>query len=143
MPSNKFTLALVLFLTIFTYSNAKLGHLKETKLTVYYQDYSSGQNATVIEIPGPSNGTLNFSKFGAMFCTDDPITKEFKEDSTIIARGRGMFVTSALDGSHTHVMFSVVLSMVSIKIARWKYKVLAHSSSNHAIIQSNMTVLHY
>ncbi|XP_047965022.1 dirigent protein 22-like [Salvia hispanica] len=106
--ANKITLASILFLTIFTYSNAKLRHLKETKLTVYYQNYSSRPNATVIEIPGPANGTENYFKFGAMFSVDDPITEEFDEGSAIIARGRGLFVTSALDGSSSHVMLSVV-----------------------------------
>ena len=108
MASNKITLASMLFLTILTYSNAKLGHLKETKLTVYFQDYAGDQNTSVIGIPVSSNGALNFSKYGAMFCTDAPITAGFEEGSAVIARGRGVYVTSALDGSSTHVMVSIV-----------------------------------
>ncbi|XP_057796677.1 dirigent protein 22-like [Salvia miltiorrhiza] len=108
MASNKITLSLLLFLAIFTYAKAKRGPLKETTMTVYFQDYSGDRNTTVIEVPGPSTGPLNFSRFGAMFVTDDPITGEFGEGSAPIARGRGMYVTSALDGSHTHVTLSVV-----------------------------------
>ncbi|KAH6776091.1 hypothetical protein C2S52_013652 [Perilla frutescens var. hirtella] len=110
MASNKiFTLSL-LFLAVFIYSKADLRHHKETNMTVYFQDYSGGPNPTVIEIPGPSNGPLNFSKFGAMFCTDDPITEEIGENSAPIARGRGLYVTSALDGSSTHVLISIVFT---------------------------------
>ncbi|KAG6385167.1 hypothetical protein SASPL_153995 [Salvia splendens] len=175
MASNKITFASILFLTIFTYSNAKLGHLKETELSVYYQDYSGSQNATVIEIPGPSNGALNFSRFGAMFCTDDPITVGFEEGSAVIARGRGLYVTSALDGSNTHVMLSVVfidgeykgstielygsdkqfekVREVAVVGGTGKFRLARgyatfetlyfDTGRSHAIIQSNMTILHY
>ncbi|KAG6385166.1 hypothetical protein SASPL_153994 [Salvia splendens] len=174
MAPNKITLALILFLTILTYSNAKLGYLKETQLTVYYQDYSGSQNTTVIEIPGPSNGTQNFFKFGSMFCSDDPITEGADEGSTIIARGRGLIVTTDLVGISHHVMLSVVFiggeyngSSIEVygndprtgarevpvvggtgkfRLARG-YATFATVSfdpvRSYAVIQSNMTVLHY
>lgn len=68
-----------LFLALFfAKSLAELPQPKETEMTLYFQDYSGGPNATVIEITGPDNdGLLGFTKFGAIFCTDDPITEGF------------------------------------------------------------------
>ncbi|XP_057790762.1 dirigent protein 22-like [Salvia miltiorrhiza] len=43
-----------------------------------------------------------------MVCTDDPITEEIEEGSAPIARGRGIFIASALDGSDAHTLLSVV-----------------------------------
>ncbi|XP_057796667.1 dirigent protein 22-like [Salvia miltiorrhiza] len=108
MASNIFILPLLLFLSIFTCSTAKLGHQKETEMTVYYHEYSGSRNATLIEIPSPSTGPLNTTKFGLMMCTDDPITEKIEEGSVPIARGRGIYVISALDGSHAHMLVSVV-----------------------------------
>ncbi|XP_042038235.1 dirigent protein 22-like [Salvia splendens] len=106
-------LYLFLFLAFFTFSKADdLGllklKLKEIQMTVYFQDYSGGPNATVVEITDPSHGLLSFTKFGAIFCTDDPITEGFEESSAQIARAQGIYVTSALDGSNTHVLISIV-----------------------------------
>ncbi|XP_075507290.1 dirigent protein 22-like [Primulina tabacum] len=105
-------LSIFLFLELFFGNSlAELPQLKETEMTLYFQDYSGGPNATVIEIMGPVNdGLLRFTKFGAIFCTDDPITDGFDQESTEIARAQGLYVTSALDGSNTHVLISIVFS---------------------------------
>ncbi|XP_042065215.1 dirigent protein 1-like [Salvia splendens] len=101
-------ISIFLFLAFFTFSKAKLGPMKETQMTVYFQDYSGGPNATVLEITGQSNGLLSFTKFGAIFCRDDPITEGFEESSAQIARAQGIYVTSVLDGSNTHVLISII-----------------------------------
>lgn len=176
MASNKVTLSLLVFLAIFTYVKAGLGHLNETRMTLYFHDYSGDENTTVIEIPaGPSRGPLDFMKFGAMFCTDDPITEHVEEGSAPVARGRGMYVTSALDGSHTHVLLSVVfieggykgstleIQGSSAQMERVREVAVVGGTKNfrlargyatfetinydhargYALIQSNITVLHY
>ncbi|KAL2248472.1 UNVERIFIED_CONTAM: Dirigent protein 23 [Sesamum indicum] len=97
-------------MALITYSRADLAHSKETKMTLYFQDYSGGPNATVIEITGHPDGLLGFTRFGAIFCTDDPITEGFAESSAQIARAQGLYVTSALDGSNTHVLISIVFT---------------------------------
>ncbi|KAL1562383.1 pterocarpan synthase 1-like [Salvia divinorum] len=51
--------------------------------------------------------TLSLLTFLAIF-TYDPITEGIEEDSTLIARSRGMYVISALDGSHAHMLVSIV-----------------------------------
>ncbi|EYU43119.1 hypothetical protein ABFS82_08G115900 [Erythranthe guttata] len=110
MASNSIKLSSFLLLIIFVCSNSELSQPKETKMAFYFQDYSGGPNATVIEITGQPNGLLSFTKFGAIFCTDDPITEGFDESSAQIARAQGLYVTSALDGSNTHVLISIVFT---------------------------------
>lgn len=168
-------LCLLLLLASLTCSHADLGLLKETKMTVYFQDYSGGPNATVVEITGPSNGLLSFTKFGAIFCTDDPITEGFEESSARVARAQGIYVTSALDGSNTHVLISIVFVNEEYKgstlevqgssaqfervrevavvggtgifrLARGyaTFETLSYDHATHyAVIQCNVTVLHY
>lgn len=88
----------------------ELGQLKETKMTVYFQDYSGGPNPTVLEVTGQPDGLPRFTKFGAMFCTDDPITEKFEASSAQVGRAQGLYMTSALDGSNTHVLISIVFT---------------------------------
>ncbi|XP_057790751.1 dirigent protein 22-like [Salvia miltiorrhiza] len=165
----------LIFIAFFTFSNAELGLIKETKMTTYFQDYSGGPNATVIEITGQSNGLLSFTKFGAIFCTDDPITEGVEESSAQIARAQGIYVTSALDGSNTHVLISIVfineeykgstleLQGTSAQFERVRevavvggtgkfrlargyatFETLSYDHASHyAVIQCNITALHY
>lgn len=170
-----FKFSLLLLVAFFTYSNADLGQLQETKLTLYFQDYSGGPNATVVEITGPSNGLLSFTKFGAIFVTDDPITEGFEATSAQVARAQGIYVTSALDGSNTHVLISIVfindeykgstleVQGTSAQFERVRevavvggtgifrfargyatFETLHYDHATHyALIQCNVTVLHY
>ncbi|KAG8364592.1 hypothetical protein BUALT_Bualt18G0013300 [Buddleja alternifolia] len=103
-------LSLFLFLVMFTYSEAELGSPIETQMTFYFHDYSGGPNATVIQINAPADELPDFTKFGAMFVTDDPITKELHSSSSQVARGQGLYVTSSLDGSNTHILMSIVFT---------------------------------
>lgn len=108
---------LILFLTMITttttiadqYGEMKL---KETSMTLYFQDQYGGKNASVLQILPTSDDhhQLGFTKFGAIFCTDDLITKGFDLNSDAVARGQGVYVTSALDGSNTHVLVSIVFN---------------------------------
>ncbi|XP_047951613.1 dirigent protein 23-like [Salvia hispanica] len=111
MASNKIKLSLLItFLAILTYCEAEIdGDLKKTEMTVYYHAYTAGPNTTVIDIPEATTGEVqDGTKFGAMFCTDDRITEGIEEDSPLIARARGIYVVSALDGSHAHMLVSIV-----------------------------------
>ncbi|KAG8364595.1 hypothetical protein BUALT_Bualt18G0013600 [Buddleja alternifolia] len=165
----------LLYLTIFAYSEAQQGQIKETKMTVYFQDFSGGPKATVIEITGQPDGLLSFTKFGAMFCTDDPVTEGFDENSAQIARAQGLYVTSALDGSNTHVLISIVFTNdeykgstleiqgssaqfervreVAVVSGTGKFRfargyatfetIYYDHTLHYAVIQCNVTVLHY
>ncbi|KAI3465631.1 hypothetical protein Pfo_022294 [Paulownia fortunei] len=175
MASNSIRLSLLLFLVMFIYGKAELGQPKETKMTVYFQDYSGGPNPTVVEITGRPDGLLSFTKFGSIFCTDDPITEEFEESSAQVARAQGLYVTSALDGSNTHVLISIVFTNEENKgstlevqgssaqfervrevavvggtgkfrLARGyvTFETIHYDHALHyAVIQCNLTVLHY
>ncbi|XP_073149429.1 dirigent protein 22-like [Henckelia pumila] len=177
MAFKSLKLSLFLFLALFFASSlAELPQHKETGMTLYFQDYSGGPNATVIEITGPANdGLLAFTKFGTIFCTDDPITEGIDRESREIARAQGLYVTSALDGSNTHVLISVVFNDEEFKgstleiqgtsaqfervrevavvggtgifrLARGyaTFETIHYDPSlHHAIIQCNITVLHY
>ncbi|KAJ8568527.1 hypothetical protein K7X08_028060 [Anisodus acutangulus] len=110
MASNSIKLPLILLLTIFIISKAELGQLKETTMTLYFQDWSGGPNSTVLQITGHQDGPLSFAKFGSVFVTDDPITEAFDKNSAEIARAQGIYVTSALDGKISHVLISVIFT---------------------------------
>ncbi|XP_059664482.1 dirigent protein 1-like [Cornus florida] len=103
-------LCLLLLVTMFIYSSAEVGQLKETNMTLYLQDRSAGPNATVVPVTGIPGRLWTFSSFGTMFCSDDPITVGFDKTSAQIGRVQGIFVTSALDGSSTHVSVSIVFT---------------------------------
>lgn len=79
-------------------------------MTLYFQDWSAGPNATVIPITGLPGRLWSFFSFGTIFCTDDPITEGLDKASPEIARAQGIYVTSALDGSNTHVLISIVFT---------------------------------
>lgn len=103
MASNK--LYFFVFIGMLSFLEAK-----ESSMTLYFQDYSGGANATVIQVTGQADGLLSFGRFGTMFCTDDPITEDFDASSAQIGRAQGLYVTSALDGSNTHVLISIVFT---------------------------------
>ncbi|CAK9157993.1 unnamed protein product [Ilex paraguariensis] len=111
MASSSFKLSFLLLLAIFICSNAvELGQLKETSMTLYFQDWFGGPNPTLIQITGRSDGFMSYEKFGTVFVTDDPVTIGFDGSSAQVARAQGMYVTSALDGSISHVMISLVFT---------------------------------
>lgn len=105
-------LSLMFLVTILITSQAELSQLKETNMTLYFQDWSGGPNATVLQITGHQDhhAPLSFAKFGSLFVTDDPITEAFDNNSAEIARAQGIYVTSALDGKISHVLISIIFT---------------------------------
>ncbi|XP_027064157.1 dirigent protein 22-like [Coffea arabica] len=176
MASNSIKLYLLLILALVRCSKAELGELKETSMTIYFQDQYGGPNATVAQIlPENPDGHLSFKKFGAIFCTDDLVTEGFDVSSTQVARAQGVYITSALDGSNTHVLVSIVFnngefkgSTLEVQGASAQFErvrevavvggtgkfrfargyvtfetIHINSAANLAVIQCNITVLHY
>jgi hypothetical protein len=102
---------IILFLTIvFAFAEAKSGNLQETKMSLYFHDFSAGPNATLAKVAGIPGKLWDFFSFGTIFVTDDPITKGIDRNSPEIARGQGIYVTSSLNGANTHVLFSIVFT---------------------------------
>ncbi|KAG8364594.1 hypothetical protein BUALT_Bualt18G0013500 [Buddleja alternifolia] len=144
-------------------------------MTLHFHDYSGGPNATVIQINAPPGELPDFTKFGAIFVTDDPITKELDASSPQIARGQGLYVTSSLDGSYTHILMSIVftdeeyggstleIQSTNLQLQRvievgivggtGKFRlargyatfetIYFDETLHYAILQCNVTVLHY
>nr|GMC88268.1 dirigent protein 22-like [Ipomoea batatas] len=111
MASYSFKLTAIFILATVTCSSSAA---KETTMSLYFQDYSGGPNATVMQVNhgglSGDDGALKFFEFGSLFVTDDPITEEFDSGSAVVARGQGLYVTSALDGKIAHVVISVVFT---------------------------------
>ncbi|KAL3509804.1 hypothetical protein ACH5RR_029205 [Cinchona calisaya] len=176
MASYSIKLYEILILALITCTKAKLGEFKETSMTIYFQDQFGGPNATVAQIlPEYIGGHLSFKKFGAIFCTDDLVTEGFDVSSAQVARAQGMYLTSALDGSNTHVLVSIVFnngeykgSTLEIQGASAQFErvrevavvggtgkfrfargyltfetIHINVEANLAVIQCNITVLHY
>ncbi|KAL3754459.1 hypothetical protein ACJRO7_001658 [Eucalyptus globulus] len=68
-----------------------------TEMVLYFQDFGAGPSATLIP-------------FRTVFITNNFITETTDPNSPMVGRGQGMYVTSALDGSSTHAMFSIVVT---------------------------------
>ncbi|KAA8526519.1 hypothetical protein F0562_008278 [Nyssa sinensis] len=105
-------LSLLFFLVIFicSTSEAEVPQLIETKMSLYFQDYATGPNATAITVTGIPGRVWSYSSFGTIFVTDDPITESINKNSPEIARGQGIYVTSSLDGANTLVLLSIVFT---------------------------------
>ncbi|CAK9157984.1 unnamed protein product [Ilex paraguariensis] len=103
-------LSLLLLLAMFICSQSETAQLKETNMILHFQDWSAGANATVVPVTGIPGHLWSFADFGTIFCTDDPITEGLEGSSAQIARAQGIYVTSALDGSNTHVLISIVFT---------------------------------
>ncbi|XP_058217551.1 dirigent protein 2-like [Rhododendron vialii] len=105
-------LSLFLLFAIFLSSSKAYDRhqLKETNLTLYFQDFSSGPNATSAIVTGIPGRVWSFSSFGTIFVGDDPITAGPHMDLPQIARGQGIFTTSSLDGVNAHITYSIVFT---------------------------------
>ncbi|XP_039154745.1 dirigent protein 2-like [Eucalyptus grandis] len=79
-------------------------------MVLYFQDFAAGPNATLIPVAGIAGKLWTFSQFGTVFVTDDFITETPDPNSPMVGQGQGMYVTSALDGSSTRAMFSIVFT---------------------------------
>ncbi|XP_041009167.1 dirigent protein 22-like [Juglans microcarpa x Juglans regia] len=90
----------------------KATELKETKLSLYFQDISAhgAANATVVPVAGVAGKAWTFTQFGTVYVTDNYITETSDPNSAAVGRGQGMYVTAGLDGLNSHVMISLVFT---------------------------------
>ncbi|KAL4555556.1 hypothetical protein LXL04_038178 [Taraxacum kok-saghyz] len=112
-PIRKFTklsFVIILLISFLTFLKGdELGELKRSSMTLYFQDYFGGPNATMKPVTFSADA-WSFKQFGTIFCTDDPITVTMDQGSAEIGRAQGIYVTSALDGSNSHVLISLVFT---------------------------------
>ena len=111
VPKRHTILFLALVLATTTYL-AKATDLKETQLSLYFQDISAfgNSNATVIPVAGIAGKAWTFTQFGTVYVTDDYITETSDPKSPEVGRAQGMYVTAGLDGLNSHVMISIVFT---------------------------------
>ncbi|GMY07325.1 dirigent protein 2-like [Fagus crenata] len=111
VPKRHTILFLALVLATTTYL-AKATDLKETQLSLYFQDISAfgNPNATVIPVAGIAGKAWTFTQFGTVYVTDDYITETSDPKSPEVGRAQGMYVTAGLDGLNSHVMISIVFT---------------------------------
>ncbi|KAA3479289.1 dirigent protein 1-like [Gossypium australe] len=85
--------------------------LKQTIMSVYFHDHSSGSpDSTARAVVGFPGKLWNLTQFGTLFVSDDPVTEGPDPESAPVGRGQGIFVTTSLDGVNTHVSLSIVFT---------------------------------
>ncbi|CAN4103503.1 unnamed protein product [Withania somnifera] len=123
-------------------------------MTLYFQDWSGGANATVLQIIGhQDHGPLSFAMFGSAFVTDDTITEAFNKNSEEIARTRGIYVASVLDSKIYHVLISIIFTIKEYKGSTLeiqgasprfeRVREVAVVGRTDVVIQCKVTILHY
>ncbi|KAJ9686456.1 hypothetical protein PVL29_015384 [Vitis rotundifolia] len=110
MSATPFLLATLVLAMVLCSAGGVLLQPQETNMVLYFQDYVGGPNATAMIVTGIPSKIWSFASFGTVFVTDDPITEAPDPNSAPVGRGRGMYITSALDGSTTHVLISIVFT---------------------------------
>ncbi|KAL6136907.1 hypothetical protein ACLB2K_062202 [Fragaria x ananassa] len=80
---------------------------KETRMSMYLQDFIAGPNFTDIPVAGVAGKLWSFSQFGTVYVTDDPLTQGPSLHAPSVGRAQGVFVAAALDGLNAHIVFSV------------------------------------
>ncbi|MFQ6644792.1 hypothetical protein Gotur_020374 [Gossypium turneri] len=105
-------LVLGISMVVFTIPAGKADDgLKQTIMSVYFHDHSSGSpDSTVRAVVGFPGKLWNLTQFGTLFVSDDPVTEGPDPESAPVGRGQGIFVTTSLDGVNTHVSLSIVFT---------------------------------
>ncbi|GMP66796.1 hypothetical protein CsSME_00027005 [Camellia sinensis var. sinensis] len=103
-------LPFLFLLVIFASSQAYEYQFIETNMTLNFQEYYAGPNATVNTLTGIPGNDWAFDSFGTTYVVDDPITQSLDKNSSEIARGQGIYMTSSLDGANMQVLISIVFT---------------------------------
>ncbi|XP_050379916.1 pterocarpan synthase 1-like [Argentina anserina] len=103
-------LVVVLAMTTFLDKASSTVGLRETKLSMYFQDFSAGPNISAVPIAGIAGKLWRFDQFGTVIVTDDRLTVAPSPRSATVGRGQGLAVTSSLDGRNAHVLLSIVFT---------------------------------
>ena len=103
-------LSLALILTAAAISDTTARKSKHTNLILYVQDFANGPNPTFIPVAGVAGKPWNFTQFGTIFVTDNPITAGPDRNSRALGRAQGMYVVAAADGRNLAVILTLALA---------------------------------
>ncbi|XVE51985.1 hypothetical protein DITRI_Ditri02bG0083600 [Diplodiscus trichospermus] len=85
--------------------------MKETNMTVYFHDYSSGgPESTDLPVVGFPGKLWSFIDFGTLAVADDLMTEGPEPTSAVVGRGQGISIAISLDGVNAYVSFSLVFT---------------------------------
>ena len=110
MSATPFLLVALVLAMVLCSAGGILLQPQETNMVLYFQDYVGGPNATAMIVTGIPGKIWSFTSFGTVFVSDDSITEAPDPKSAPVGRGRGMYITSMLDGSTTHVLILIVFT---------------------------------
>ncbi|XXG40315.1 hypothetical protein AAC387_Pa01g1063 [Persea americana] len=82
--------------------------MTETNMVFYLHDLFIGKNATAAPLAKRSEEATVID-FGTMVI-DDAVTEGSKKNSAQVGRAQGIYVNSTLDGSSTHLAFSIIFT---------------------------------
>ncbi|KAE8696416.1 Peptidase M20/M25/M40 family protein [Hibiscus syriacus] len=90
--SKRFQVVSAIFMVLFSVVPAMADDevMKQTNMTVFFQDYSAD--------------------FGTFVMTDDLVTEGPELTSAVVGRGQGISITTGLDGINAYVSFSLVFT---------------------------------
>ncbi|KAL5573367.1 hypothetical protein UlMin_022964 [Ulmus minor] len=106
----KISLFFLAFSAITFITKAKQHELKETKLTLYFQDSLAGPNATVIPVGGTFGQLWSFTSFGTVYASDDLITASPERNAPQVGRGQGLYMISEKNGQNAYMAMSIVFT---------------------------------
>ncbi|XP_038902718.1 pterocarpan synthase 1-like [Benincasa hispida] len=108
--TTKLSLALILTTAAIS-ATAVAGNrkLKQTNMILYLQDFANGPNPTFIPVAGVAGKPWNFTQFGTIFVTDNPITAGPEPNSTALGRAQGIYMVAAADGRNLAVVLTLAL----------------------------------
>ncbi|XP_058092627.1 dirigent protein 23-like [Magnolia sinica] len=106
------TLVQLTIVALFTpmVASSEVQHIKKTNMVFYMQDWGTGPNPTAISVAGRNRTSSTITSFGTIIAIDDAVTEGLDGKSKEVGRARGIYVTSALDASEVHLLFSVLFT---------------------------------
>ncbi|CAK9315549.1 unnamed protein product [Citrullus colocynthis] len=107
--TSKVSLALILTTAAISAATAGNSKLKQTNLILYLQDFANGPNPTFIPVAGVAGKPWNFTQFGTIFVTDNPITARPDPNSKVLGRAQGIYTVAAADGRNLLVVLTLAL----------------------------------
>lgn len=97
----------LLLISILVHSESQHCKPKETKMTLFIQEFRAPNATTVAAVAGIPGRPRDLFQFGTVFVADYLVTQGIELNSPQVGRAQGIFATSSLDGANLHLLFSL------------------------------------